>query len=239
VQWSPQQIAGWLKRTYPGNEDYQVSHETIYRSLFIQARGALKKELLEHLRRTRAMRRSRHHTQKTDDRGRIRDTVSISERPATVEDRAVPGHWEGDLLCGSGSSQIATLVERQTRYVMLVKVASKDASLRPMLTRRVQPYLFVCVAKSPGHGIMRRGLVIFANMAPVPNCKRQVIPPSLHASTAMLVPRTIKTDPMAQRCTRSSPGRRDRNVVILPEHIATKPLTDANAMINGWSLLPS
>jgi IS30 family transposase len=100
---------------------------TIYRSLFIQARGALKKELLEHLRRTRAMRRSRHHTQKTDDHGRIRDTVSISERPASVEDRAVPGHWEGDLLCGSGNSQIATLVERQTRYVMLVKIASKDS----------------------------------------------------------------------------------------------------------------
>ncbi|CAN7795635.1 IS30 family transposase [Paraburkholderia hospita] len=127
LQWSPQQIAGWLKRAWPGNEDYHVSHETIYRSLFIQARGALKKELLEHLRRTRAMRRSRHHTQKTDDHGRIRDAVSISERPATVEDRAVPGHWEGDLLCGSGGSQIATLVERQTRYVMLVKLASKDS----------------------------------------------------------------------------------------------------------------
>jgi IS30 family transposase len=125
LEWSPEQIAGWLKRAYPGNEDYHVSHETIYRSLFIQARGALKKELLEHLRRTRVMRRSRHYTQKTDDHGRIRDTVSISERPATVEDRAVPGHWEGDLLCGSGSSQIATLVERQTRYVMLVKIASK------------------------------------------------------------------------------------------------------------------
>ena len=103
-----------------------MSHETIYRSLFIQARGALKKELLEHLRRTRAMRRSRHHTQKTDDHGRITDAVSISERPATAEDRAVPGHWEGDLLFGSKNSQIATLVERQTRYVMLVKVASKD-----------------------------------------------------------------------------------------------------------------
>jgi len=126
LQWSPEQIAGWLKRTYPDDEWYQVSHETIYRSLFIQARGALKKELLAHLRRTRAMRRSRHYTQKTGDHGRIVDAVSISERPATVEDRAVPGHWEGDLLCGSSNSQIATLVERHTRYVMLVKVAGKD-----------------------------------------------------------------------------------------------------------------
>lgn len=104
-----------------------MSHETIYRSLFIQARGVLKKELLQYLRRTRAMRRSRHHTQKSDDRRRIPDAVSITERPATAEDRAVPGHWEGDLLCGNRSSQIATLVERQTRYVMLVKVTSKDA----------------------------------------------------------------------------------------------------------------
>jgi transposase, IS30 family len=113
--WSPQQIAGWLKHAYPGDEHNQVSHETLYRSLFIQARGALKKELLAHLRRTRAMRRSRHHTQKTEDHARIKDTVSISERPASVEDRAVPGHWEGDLLCGGRSSQIGTLVERQTR----------------------------------------------------------------------------------------------------------------------------
>lgn len=126
LQWSPEQIAGWLKHRYPGNEDHQVSHETIYRSLYIQARGALKKELLEHLRRTRIMRRSRHHTQKTDNHGRITDTVSISERPTTVEDRAVPGHWEGDLMFGDRNSQIATLVERHTRYVMLVKVASKD-----------------------------------------------------------------------------------------------------------------
>jgi len=116
-----------------------MSHETIYRTLFIQARGALKKELLEHLRRTRAMRRSRHHTQKTEDHGRIRDAVSISERPAKVEDRAVPGHWEGDLLCGSGNSQIATLVERHTRYVMLVKMTArtvKNRGQRAHQTRR-------------------------------------------------------------------------------------------------------
>jgi IS30 family transposase len=125
-QWSPEQVAGWLKRTYPDDTSRQVSAETIYRSLFIQARGALKKELVGHLRRSRVMRRSRHHTQKTDDHGRITNTVSISERPANVKDRAVPGHWEGDLLFGSKNSQIATLVERQTRYVMLVKVAGKD-----------------------------------------------------------------------------------------------------------------
>jgi IS30 family transposase len=125
--WAPEQIAGWLKHTYPGDQSLHVSHETIYRSLFIQARGALKKELLEHLRRTRGMRRSRHYTQKTAIHGQIADAVSISERPASVEDRAVPGHWEGDLVFGSRNSQIATLVERQTRYVMLVKLDGKDS----------------------------------------------------------------------------------------------------------------
>lgn len=125
--WAPEQIAGWLKHTYPCDQSLHVSHETIYRSLFIQARGALKKELLEHLRRTRGMRRSRHHTQKTAIHGQIADAVSISERPASVEDRAVPGHWEGDLVFGSRNSQIATLVERQTRYVMLVKLDGKDS----------------------------------------------------------------------------------------------------------------
>ena len=126
LEWSPRQIAGWLKYTYPDDENFQVSHETIYLTLFIQARGALKKELLQHLRRKRAMRRSRHHTQKTKDHGKITNTVSIRERPAEVEDRAVPGHWEGDLLCGSNNSQIATLVERHTRLVMLVRVPTKD-----------------------------------------------------------------------------------------------------------------
>jgi IS30 family transposase len=126
LEWSPRQIAGWLRRAYPDEESRQVSHETIYRTLFIQARGALKKELLQHLRRSRGMRRSRHHTQKTADHGRITGTVSIRERPAEADDRAVPGHWEGDLFFGSHNSQIATLVERQTRYVILAKVASKD-----------------------------------------------------------------------------------------------------------------
>ena len=126
LEWSPRQVAGWLKRMYPEDETQQVSHETIYRTLFIQARGALKKELLQHLRRTRAMRRSRRYTQKTVARGRITETVSIRERPAEAKDRAVPGHWEGDLFFGSNNSQIATLVERQTRYLMLARAAGKD-----------------------------------------------------------------------------------------------------------------
>jgi IS30 family transposase len=127
LEWSPEQIAGWLKDTFPDDEDNQVSHETIYLSLYIQARGALKKELLQHLRRTRSMRRSRHHTQKTPDHGQITDAISISERPSSIEDRAVPGHWEGDLIIGSKNSQIATLVERKTRYVLLAKVDRKDS----------------------------------------------------------------------------------------------------------------
>jgi IS30 family transposase len=126
-RWSPEQIAGWLKRTYPDDENYQVSHETIYRSLFIQARGALKKELLQYLRTQRSMRQSRHKSLKGEGLGQITDTVSIRERPAEVADRAVPGHWEGDLLFGSRNSQIATLVERHSRYVMLAKVEGKDS----------------------------------------------------------------------------------------------------------------
>ena len=125
-KWSPEQVAGWLKRTFPGEAQKQVSHETIYRSLYIQARGVLKKELLEHLRAKRTVRRSRHASLKRNGLGQIKDAVSISERPASVEDRAVPGHWEGDLIGGSKNSYIATLVERQSRYVMLVKVANKD-----------------------------------------------------------------------------------------------------------------
>jgi len=126
LQWSPQQIAGWLKWTHPNNEARQVSHETIYRSLYVQARGVLKKELIEHLRSRRAIRRSRNATMKGTRVGQIPDVVSIGQRPASVEDRAMPGHWEGDLLCGSKNSYIVTLVERHSRYVMLAKIPNKD-----------------------------------------------------------------------------------------------------------------
>jgi IS30 family transposase len=126
LSWSPEQIAGWLKRAHPADEAYCVSHETIYRSLFVQARGVLKKELLGHLRSRRTIRRSRRAGANGDSRGQITDLVSIRQRPAAVEDRAVPGHWEGDLLSGSKNSYIATLVERHTRYVMLAKLANKD-----------------------------------------------------------------------------------------------------------------
>src|SRR5450755_2096237 len=126
LDWSPEQIAGWLKRTHPEDECNRVSHETIYRSLFVQARGVLKKELLCHLRSKRTIRRSKQAGLTADGRGQIKDIVSIRERPAAVEDRAVPGHWEGDLLSGLKNSYIATLVERHTRYVMLVKIANKD-----------------------------------------------------------------------------------------------------------------
>jgi IS30 family transposase len=126
LNWSPEQVAGWLKRAYPEDELYQVSHETIYRSLFVQARGVLKKELLRHLRSKRTIRRSKRAGLNGDRRGQITDLVSISERPAAIEDRAVPGHWEGDLLSGSKNSYIATLVERHSRYVTLAKVANKD-----------------------------------------------------------------------------------------------------------------
>src|ERR1700693_2461380 len=126
LNWSPEQIAGWLMRTYPEDECYRVSHETIYRSLFVQARGVLKKELLGYLRSKRTIRRSQRTDPNGDRRGQIKDIVSIRERPAAVEDRAVPGHWEGDLLSGSKNSYIATLVERHTRYVILMKIANKD-----------------------------------------------------------------------------------------------------------------
>ena len=126
LNWSPEQIAGWLKRAHPEDEANRVSHETVYRSLFVQARGVLKKELLGYLRSKRTIRRSKRADPNGDRRGQIKDIVSIRQRPAAVEDRAVPGHWEGDLLTGSKYSYIATLVERHTRYVTLAKVANKD-----------------------------------------------------------------------------------------------------------------
>jgi len=127
LQWSPEQISGWLKKKYADVLDMQISHETIYRSLFIQARGVLKKELLAHLRSRRTLRSSRHATQRKQSRGQIVDAISIRERPAEIEDRAIPGHWEGDLLAGVRNSHVATLVERQSRFTMLVKVEGKDS----------------------------------------------------------------------------------------------------------------
>jgi IS30 family transposase len=139
ADWSPQQIAGWLVTEYPDDAAMRVSHETIYRTLYVQARGVLKKELMAHLRRRRTMRRNRHTTAVGPTRGQLVDAVSIAERPPAVEDRAVPGHWEGDLLAGAKNSHIATLVERSSRYVHLVKVAGKDtASVVDALIREVQ-----------------------------------------------------------------------------------------------------
>jgi IS30 family transposase len=139
AKWSPEQIAGWLRDTFPSDADMQVSHETIYRSLFVQSRGVLKQALLSHLRRGRLFRHSRHATTAGQTRGQIIDAVSIRDRPPLVEDRAVPGHWEGDLLAGSANSHIATLVERQSRYLLLVRLRGKDTTtVVRALRRRVQ-----------------------------------------------------------------------------------------------------
>ena len=126
TDWSPQQIAGHLRRTYPGQPELQVSHETIYKSLFVQSRGVLAKELTKHLRSGRPTRRNIHHSVSGQWRSQISDAVSIRERPAEAEDRAVPGHWEGDLLLGRGLTQIATVVERSTRYTVLVRLPGRD-----------------------------------------------------------------------------------------------------------------
>ncbi len=149
LDWSPEQISKWLKVSYPNNESMRVSHETIYRSLFIQARGVLKKELIQHLRSKRSIRRSRHARAAGQSHGQIVDAISISERPAEVEDRAVPGHGEGDLLAGNKNTHIATLVERHSRFVMLIKVPSKD-------TETVVPALSKHVLKLPA--TLRRSL---------------------------------------------------------------------------------
>ncbi|MDP2827960.1 MAG: IS30 family transposase [Sulfuricellaceae bacterium] len=139
LEWSPEQIAGWLKHEFPDDENMRVSHETIYRSLFIQARGVLKKELVGHLRSRRMMRRSKNASTDGQPRGQIVDGVSIHQRPADVEHRAIPGHWEGDLITGSKNSHIATLVERRSRFTMLVKVSGKDTvSVVTALSKQVR-----------------------------------------------------------------------------------------------------
>ena len=139
LNWSPEQISGWLKMQYPEDESLRVSHETIYRSLFIQARGVLKKELMGHLRSRRRIRRSRQSGVGGQSRGRIVDAISIRQRPAEIEDRAIPGHWEGDLLSGAKNSHMVTLVERHSRFAMLIKVPSKDtASVVAALSRHVR-----------------------------------------------------------------------------------------------------
>jgi IS30 family transposase len=136
--WSPQQIVGWLKLEYPEDETMRVSHETIYLTLFVQARGALKRELVVHLRRTRSIRRPRAAKRGGTGQGQIVDAVSIRERPAEAEDRAVPGHWEGDLLAGAANSHIATLVERHSRFLMLIAVEGKDTrSVTGALSRQI------------------------------------------------------------------------------------------------------
>jgi IS30 family transposase len=127
LQWSPEQISGWLKREFSTDQDMQISHEAIYRSLFVQTRGVLKKELTAHLRTRRQMRLPKSHNAKSG-RGHILDMVSIRERPAEADDRAVPGHWEGDLLTGANDTHIATLVERHSRFTMLVKLVRKDTT---------------------------------------------------------------------------------------------------------------
>jgi len=139
LEWSSEQIAGWLAREYGDDKSMRVSHETIYKSLFIQARGVLKKQLTAHLRSGRALRRGRGYANNGPGRGQICDAVSLRERPAHAEDRAVPGHWEGDLLVGSGHSHIATLVERKSRFVMLVKVPNNETkTVVTALTRRIR-----------------------------------------------------------------------------------------------------
>ena len=138
-EWSPEQIAGFLKAEFGDDRTMQVSHETIHKSLFIQARGVLKKELTRHLRSRRIMRRAKTASTIGQPRGQIIDPISIRERPAEVEDRAVPGHWEGDLLSGGKNTHIATLVERQSRFVILVRVDGKDSeSVVKALVQQVQ-----------------------------------------------------------------------------------------------------
>jgi IS30 family transposase len=140
LRWSPQQISGWLKRRHPGDPAMQVSHETLYRSLFIQARGLLKRELLQHLRAGHRYRRNRRAARAVQQAlCPLREAISIRERPAEATDRAVPGHWEGDLIAGRSNTHIATLVERQSRYLMLVKVPDRcAATVASALARKIR-----------------------------------------------------------------------------------------------------
>lgn len=183
--WAPQQIAGWLKDEYPKNPELWVSHETIYRSLFVQARGALKKELIGHLRSKRRIRRSRHATDCGGGRGEIINAVSIRQRPAEIEDRAIPGHWEGDLVAGSRGTFIATLVERQSRFVILIKLANKR-------TENVVAALIKAVRKLPV--ALRRSLTWDRGME--------------LASHAHF---TVATDVQVYFCDPSSPWQRGSN----------------------------
>ena len=137
--WSPEQIAGWLKLTFPADQTMRVSHETIYLTLFIQARGALKAELVAHLRRKHSIRRPKAAKRENRGQGQIIGAVSIRERPAEAEDRAIPGHWEGDLISGAANTYLATLVERHSRFVMLIPVKGKDTrSVTSALSEHVQ-----------------------------------------------------------------------------------------------------
>ena len=138
MEWSPEQIAGWLPVAYPDDENLRVSHETIYKSLFVQSRGVLKKELQAYLRTRRVFRQSKKYNTRGQRRGRIIDAVSIADRPPEIDDRAVPGHWEGALISGSNNTHIATLVERQSRFTMLIKVNGKDTNSVSALTRQVK-----------------------------------------------------------------------------------------------------
>jgi IS30 family transposase len=183
--WSPQQIAGWLRDHYSGHPEMWVSHETIYRSLFVQARGALKKELVGHLRTKRRFRRSRHATYRGQGRGAIIDAVSIRERPAEAEDRAVPGHWEGDLVEGSRGTYIATLVERQSRFVMLVKLSEKG-------TEAVVDALIKAVRK-------------------LPTALRKSLTWDRGSELASHVAFTVATDVQVYFCDPSSPWQRGSN----------------------------
>jgi IS30 family transposase len=138
-RWSPEEISGWLARTYPNRAEMQVSHETIYQSLYVQGRGALRHELHLCLRSGRAMRRSKKWVKSCHGAGKIKNMVMISERPAEIDDRAVPGHWEGDLIFGKGLSAVGTLVERQTRYLILLRLPRGHTaeSVRSAMTKRI------------------------------------------------------------------------------------------------------